>query len=270
MPLKVQIIGGPFLHSMSTTLDKKSDLIEWTLSNSNIKMFVDQGIQQGIGLDKKNHYAFISETKAINSNIYKWCLQEIELLKNSFTYIFTHYNELLKLGDPFKFAPLTGTWIEEIKIKPKTKIVSAIASGKSWLPGHKLRLGFLQNLPKNVDMFGRNTNPISTKEEGLDDYMFSIAIENDIYDDYFTEKILDCFATGTVPIYYGTKAISKYFNPMGILQFETQQELNNLICKLDEKLYNSMQSAIKDNLDRVKLYNMSETHIWRHLNDKAS
>tara|TARA_R110000765_G_scaffold68635_1_gene132731 strand:- start:46 stop:858 length:813 start_codon:yes stop_codon:yes gene_type:complete len=270
MSLKVQVIGGPFLHSMSTTLNKKSNLIEWTLEYSDIKMFVDQGIQHGVGLDKTNHYAFISETKAINSDIYEWCLREVDLLKNSFTYVFTHYDELLKLGEPFKFAPLTGTWINEIELKPKTKTISAIASSKSWLPGHKLRLNFLKDLPEHVDMFGRDTNPINTKEEGLEDYMFSIAIENDVYDDYFTEKILDCFATGTVPIYYGTKSISKYFNPMGILRFETKQELTNLIWKLDEKLYNSMQPAIKDNLDRVRMYDMSETHIGRHLNEKSS
>ena len=35
--------------------------------------------------------------------------------------------------------------------------------------------------------------------------MFSVCIENDVYDTYFTEKILDCFATGTIPIYKGTK-----------------------------------------------------------------
>ena len=31
------------------------------------------------------------------------------------------------------------------------------------------------------------------KEVGLCDYMFSVVIENGIYETYFTEKILDCF-----------------------------------------------------------------------------
>ena len=38
------------------------------------------------------------------------------------------------------------------------------------------------------------------KSQALNDYMFSVVLENDQYDDYFTEKILDCFATGIVHI----------------------------------------------------------------------
>ena len=49
----------------------------------------------------------------------------------------------------------------------------------------------------HVDFYGRGfETEIVRKEEGLCDYMFSIAIENASYETYF-EKLLDCFATGT-------------------------------------------------------------------------
>jgi hypothetical protein len=34
---------------------------------------------------------------------------------------------------------------------------------------------------------------------------------------YFTEKIIDCFLTGTIPIYWGDPNIRDIFNPGGIL-----------------------------------------------------
>ena len=53
---------------------------------------------------------------------------------------------------------------------------------------------------------------IVEKGEMLKPYHFSICIENTEYSDYFTEKILDCFASGVIPIYWGTKNVQKYSN----------------------------------------------------------
>jgi hypothetical protein len=95
---------------------------------------------------------------------------------------------------------------------------------------------------------------IENKEDGLKDYMFSISIENDTYDTYFTEKILDCFATGTIPIYKGTKKIVEHFNSEGIIFLD---DIN--IDKLSPELYYSYMDAIKDNFERVKkLYTLDD------------
>ena len=40
---------------------------------------------------------------------------------------------------------------------------------------------------------------------------FSIATENAAVDNYFTEKLMDCFLTKTVPIYYGSSNIGEFF-----------------------------------------------------------
>ena len=61
--------------------------------------------------------------------------------------------------------------------------------------------------------------------------MFSVCIENTTHDTYFTEKILDCFATGTLPIYKGTKNITKYFDGNGIL-FLDEININELTPEL--------------------------------------
>ena len=264
--MKVQVIGGPFLHSMSTTLNKQIDAFEWSIEEQQTKIFVDAGILQGINGGNTDKYAFISETRAINPEIYEWCVANVFLLKQNFSMVFTHYDELLKLGD----VPLTGTWIDNIEMKPKTKLISAISSNKSWLSGHKKRLGFLSKLPINVDLFGRGFREIEKKEEGLNDYMFSIAIENDVYSSYFTEKVLDCFATGTVPIYFGDKSISKFFDERGILFFESSEEMKNIIDNCTQDHYNEMLPYIKNNLQTVKGFDLSELHILKHINDTPS
>jgi len=53
--------------------------------------------------------------------------------------------------------------------------------------------------------------PVENKSEVLKSYKFSICYENSKeYNGYISEKIFDCFAAGTVPIYYGAPNIQKY------------------------------------------------------------
>jgi isopentenyl phosphate kinase len=51
--------------------------------------------------------------------------------------------------------------------------------------------------------------------------------ENSIYPKYYTEKITDCFATGTIPIYYGDRSIGEDFDMNGII-FMDDIDINNL------------------------------------------
>jgi len=111
-----------------------------------------------------------------------------------------------------------------------------------------------------IDVFGRGIQEILNKEIGLKDYRFSFCVENDTYDTYFTEKILDCFATGTVPIYMGTKKVVEYFNPDGIIFFDGSFDLSIL----SEELYLSKMEAIKDNFERVKDYSVLDDWIYKN------
>ena len=159
------------------------------------------------------------------------------------------------------------------QVYPKNKLVSHIGSNKTFLPGHRSRLEMLKSTKGKVDLFGtvqlafydemiRHEN----KFEGLKDYAFSIAIENldsSIDDYYFSEKITDCFITGTIPIYYGCPNISNFFNLDGILVFNTADELSEIVDNLSMELYHSKLEAVRDNYERAiktpltndKLYN---------------
>ena len=108
---------------------------------------------------------------------------------------------------------------EQHLLDNKTKMVSAISSNKILLNGHVRRLELLEKLKAIIsfDRFGKGNNFIQRKEEGLIPYRFSIAIENNTVNGYFTEKILDCFLCLSIPIYSGPKDILNYFPPDSIV-----------------------------------------------------
>ena len=166
--------------------------------------------------------------------------------------LLTWVPELLELPNA-KFCPVTdssqwtGLTEEAFKIYDKTKLVSAISSNKRMVPGHDIRLRFINNIASRVDLYGRGFHEIPTKLEGLKDYMFSVTIENCTPTNGFSEKIQDCFLTGTIPIYYGPKNIGEFYDLNGILTFTTQEELDNILLNLTPELYYSKLDAIKNN-----------------------
>jgi len=85
--------------------------------------------------------------------------------------------------------------------------------------------------------------------------MFSIAIENASYETYFTEKLLDCFATGTIPVYYGAPNIGEHFNKDGIIDLSEEFDVS-------DEIYYSKMDAIKENLEKTKKMEILEDFIW--------
>jgi hypothetical protein len=191
-----------------------------------------------------------------------------------FNKVFSYNLNLEEKIDNFVFLPHGGTWLrkEDIGLHEKTKKVSFIYSDKNWNSGHRLRHNFANFLKeKNIDVdhFGSGSNKkIDFKSEGLTDYMFSIVMENSVEDIYFTEKILDCFLSGVIPIYWGTKKIGKIFDENGIifLPYSTEYDFDfesscNLISTLDENFYNSKLMNVSNNFNIAQKYIHPENFI---------
>ena len=145
-----------------------------------------------------------------------------------------------------------------IKIyKNKEKNISFITSNKNMTYGHKFRnecVSFLENNNLNIDLYGIGYNEIKGKIDALKEYKFSIVMENGIYKNYFTEKILDCFLTGTIPIYWGCPNISDFFNIQGIYTFNTPNELLNIVNKINSDNYYSKMEFAKENFNKALCY----------------
>jgi hypothetical protein len=122
-----------------------------------------------------------------------------------------------------------------------------ISSGKDWISGHRFRLEIVKNISTKIDFFGRDTNPIDRKEDALNEYMFSIAMENCKKDFYFTEKLIDCFRTKTIPIYWGCPSIGNFFDINGMITFNTVAELNTILSKITNEYYYSKIESIENN-----------------------
>lgn len=127
--------------------------------------------------------------------------------------------------------------------------VSFIKSHKRELPGHQLRHEieplFERDYPFGI-CFPKQW--IETKIPLFDDSMFHIAIENSRHPNYFTEKIIDCFMTYTIPIYWGAPNIGDHFDIRGIITFETLDDLAKLLDSLTESDYRSRLDAAKRNM----------------------
>jgi len=137
-----------------------------------------------------------------------------------------------------------------------------VASNKNQIPGHIYRTLWTQKLQGKLDFFGRGFKEIEKKEYALNDYMFSVAIENNGFgmasENYFTEKLIDCFATGTIPIYFGCSNIETFFNPDGVIQLDYTFDPSSLT----EDLYYSKMDAIKENFERCHQYYPGEDYMY--------
>jgi len=259
------LVGGGFNHydngnKASSIYKQESKFIEWVDSGADETFYVDHAISLAFDdEDSLKKYAWLLES----ANIYPEIIEDVKRnylhYTRAYDAIFTHNQELVNLHPKFKFAPLQGSWIPEPKLYEKSKLVSMICSNKSMCAGHNHRLSWAQKLQDKVDFYGRGFNEIENKEEGLVDYMFSVAIENASYETYFTEKVQDCFATGTIPIYYGAPDIGKFFNPKGIITLDDDFDVD----LLTSEIYYDRLDAVKENLEIVKDLLINEDYIYQ-------
>ena len=200
--------------------------------------------------------------------VYPIRYEQFEDYKDKFDFIITHDKKLLEqYPNDTKFSPFGGCWIKDnnFHLHKKDKNISMIYSNKKGMKGHLLRHQVADKFD-SIDLFGRGTpNPLEYKEDSLVDYRFSIVIENSKAENYFTEKLIDCLAVGTIPIYWGCPNIGKFFNPNGIISFNTMEELNNIMPTLNEEFYNSKLEFIKQNLEKSKEYNKTEDWIFENI-----
>jgi len=208
---------------------------------------------------------WLLESPIVNENVISNILKNFETIKKEFKYIFTCVDRLLEMGEPFTYCfPSAVAWIwkSNRNISPKNKLVSMIASTKSQFKGHRHRLEWVEKLKDKVDLFGTGRpNYLLDKEDGIRDYMFSVTIENDDTDGYFSEKITDNFVMGTVPVYWGSKkTISRYFDEKGIIFLEDDPTLETL----SEKKYYEMMPHIKKNYEIAINLPISEDYIYKN------
>lgn len=81
--------------------------------------------------------------------------------------------------------------------------------------------------PRLVERHAKGT--VASKREVLADYRFTIAFENTEIPGYTTEKIIDAWLAGSVPIYWGNPAFTREFPSAGCLNLYTAGSMERLV-----------------------------------------
>ena len=218
--------------------------------------------------ETKENYAWILEPPIVNGENYF----HMPRINNKFKYVFSYFKHLSNMIDNHIFVPHGGTWLreEDIAIHTKSKLVSFLFSDKNWNGFHKSRhqLYSLIKDNKDVSFYGSGCEKnIPFKIEALKDYYFSIIIENSVEDAYFTEKLIDCLLSGTIPIYLGTKQIGEYFNTDSMILFNDVSEIPDILSKLTPELYFSLIEGVKENFEKAKDYIHPEKIIQKWITE---
>jgi hypothetical protein len=235
---------------------------------SGITLFTDNLINSGIApqITSKYKIGWLLESRELHPHFYT----TFDSYKDHYDFVLTHDPELLS-NYPTKTKKylIGGCWTAESnwKLHNKTKLISMIYSGRQQLTGHKLRHTIANRFTNSrIDYFGHGTSrPLVNKEDGLQDYHFSIIIENSKQLNYFTEKIIDCLTVGTIPIYWGCPNISEFFNTNGFIHFNSIKELDDILASLTPELYQSKLQYARENLELAKQYAVTEDWLYKNI-----
>jgi hypothetical protein len=280
--IKINMVGGGFQHDICSSALNHNKYVQWVKDSerhldgsAEISFYIDNQIllNPDSHIPGKKNYGWLMESSAIIPNAINNVINNIDLYRERYECIFTHDKTILNRSDIFKYViPNAMPWVRNRKIYEKTKDVSIIVSNKSGVEGYSFRLNQLRRLSEigGIDHYGRgfknelpwvyNYNGIeeSGKLIGLKDYRFSFAFENANYPGAFCEKLTDCFATGTIPIYWGNPDIGEFFDTNGIIIFDENLDINSLT----EDLYYSKMDSIKKNFQLALDLPSSEDYIY--------
>ena len=179
---------------------------------------------------------------------------------DKFDLILTWREELLDLPNAQKFI-FGCCWIEWDTFNPdKQRVCSFNTSDKGYAPGHELRQQIYAGLEEADDLNGfsvvKHRSPPRTPNKNylFETAKYHIVVENEQRDNWITEKLIDCFASKTIPIYWGASNIGEYFNTDGMIIFNNIEELKDILDNLDEKFYDDRVEIIEENYERSKQY----------------
>ncbi len=193
---------------------------------------------------------------------------------------FLPYTKFYWIQPPKKIAP--NIFLEYHGVKDtfeyntnKDFNVTFMTGHKNYCPGHKIRHEiwnrqaeikikkkfFYSQVNDGMVLYPDNLilNHRRDKTIMFENSMFAIVIENNKSDNYFTEKLIECIVSKTLPIYYGCPNISEYFNSNGIIMFENTNELINIVNNLTPNDYYHRLTIIEENFNKwVNMKSFSE------------
>jgi len=153
-------------------------------------------------------------------------------------------------------------------LEKENKIVW-ITSNQRGSKGHQTRMDFLDRIKglPFVSLYGRGIQPIDDKWSVLKNAKYGIAYENFRNDYYWTEKIIDCYLSYTMPLYFGCNAIGDFFPENSYIQLDPNDRHIDLFLtevnasKKWEENIDAITEARKAILNEYQLFPFLYNHI---------
>jgi hypothetical protein len=189
---------------------------------------------------------------------------------DKFHLILTYDERLFHLPHAVNFCPV-GSWIEDGLLLEKRNQITYLMSSKINGAPYIMRFMIKNRIERKThigpfELFWHRSPPVApSKNPFFANAKFNIATENQDMNNMFTEKLLDCFKTFTVPIYYGCTNIEEFFDPRGIIQFRTIEEFENIIANLTPEVYDRMLPYAEINHEKAKPF--WEKNIYQRIED---
>jgi len=184
---------------------------------------------------------------------------------NSFDYAYG-FDQDLFFGTRYLYYPLYATkgyredlnkalekhMLDESVFLGKNKFCNMVVSNLTSASDE--RIVFFKHLSKykKVDSAGKVLNnmpeglSVKDKLKFQQQYKFSIAFENSTYPGYTTEKIIQAWAAGTIPIYWGDPTIASQFNEKAFINCHAYSNWDEVVARVrevdeDDQLYLEIQ-----------------------------
>lgn len=194
-----------------------------------------------------------------------------------YTYLLTFFPDLLELPDAYYFMGCTPFVEPNLSIGKKFGI-STVMSGRMNLPGHLLRreffdrqhevlpdldfyLGSHNALPEHLYKYGIRLSAEKRDKITVFNRMFHVTFASYQMENFFSEKLIDCFLTMTVPIFWGCPNIGEYFNIDGMIIVEDVNDAIDACNSLMARDYHRRADALIDNYQRALEYRTYEYQL---------
>lgn len=265
MKRKIKLFDTNLAHTCGLS-DREPTNFVWDRAaefDNSVVFFSETSFQLAPEIDADKKIAILMEPREVAQFGYL----SLDLFESEFDFVLTHDPILLSRSDKYLWYPFGGCWVEESEISDlnKSEMISIIASQKNITEGHRLRHALIRAYGGRIHTFGRGYNPIDRKITGLGPYRFSVVIENS--KTFFTEKLIDCLFTKTIPIYYGVSPLPHDIDENGILRFHNLDEFHAIYKDIEQnaiKIYEEKQNSIENNFRASYNYRCPEDWIWNN------
>jgi hypothetical protein len=211
---------------------------------------------------QRGTYRIIVLEEPLRGKYFSW----VQRYRDYYDCVLTYEDEILQTNSKAKLFRGADTWVKGYVSPKKEFNVSTIVGGKvdarmlGYARRHELwrRQGEI-TIPKKFYLsshyrwgyadYVNYPYILGDTKKPLFDSMFHIAIENRSMKHYFSEKLLDCFHTRTVPIYCGCLNLEDYFNTAGTFRVSSVDEIIEVCNQLTPEIYERMLPTIEENFE---------------------